>query len=560
MGGDPKAKSSKMNRNATKLNRFLKVTSVFTKYGFENILASQSIKKWIPKKFLKHNEKIERHLSYSVYERIRMALEELGPSYVKLGQLFSDREDLLPKELTTELKKLQSNVEPQTLDVSKKIEEELGIIQQEHFSWIEEHPFASASIAQVFRAELIDGTKVAVKIKREQIAQIIEADLLIMKDVAKILEDQNEEIKKFNPVQMVSIFERSIHLELSFLHERENIDRFSRNFAEDPRIYCHKVFNELSNNNILCMEFVDGISVTDIEGLAQLGVNPKTVAQIGFDLYMKQVLGDGYFHADPHPGNILVTNEGKLAFIDFGNMGTLMPSDKEHLEDFVRYLVQRNAKGIITTLKKMTLHRSIGNERELQRDIYRIFEIIDQDSIGKINISSIVGELKSIFRKNVLVFPEYVYLLMKGLVQIDGIGRKLDSDLNFYGTLEPYAKKIIKKRMSPLHRIREGVKNIGELSETLTDIPGEVLGLLQQVKDGNLKVSHEIKGLPEMKKAMDRLVLALIISALSIGSAILVLANMPPKIFGVPLLGLLGFTASFLIGLWIVLSMLKRKN
>lgn len=549
-----------MNSNTKKLNRFLKVTSVFAKYGFENLLASQSIKKWIPKKFLKNNEKIERHLSYSVYERIRMALEELGPSYIKLGQLFSDREDLLPKELTTELKKLQSHVEPQTIDVKRKIEEELDIIQEEHFSWIEKQPFASASMAQVFRAELIDGTKVALKIKREQIADIIDADLLIMKDVAKILEDQNEEIKKFNPVQLVSIFEKSIHLELSLVHEQENINRFSRNFVDDPRMFCHKVFSGLSNDNILCMEFVDGICVTDIEGLAQIGANPKAVAQIGFDLYMKQVLEHGFFHADPHPGNILITEEGRVAFIDFGIMGSLMPSDKRHLEDFVRYLVQKNAKGIIATLKKMTVSRSFGNERELQRDIYRIFEIIDQDSIGNINISRIIGELKSIFRKNVLVFPEHVYLLMKGMVQIDGIGRKLDPDLNFYGILEPYAKSIIKKRMSPLNSIREGFKNMGALSETLTNIPGEVLDLLQEVRDGNLKISHEIKGLPAIKKAMDRLVLALIISALSIGSAILVLANMPPKIFGVPLLGLIGFTVSFLIGFWIVISMLRRKE
>ena len=536
------------------------MVNILAKYGFEDIMARYNIGKWVPLKSTEKNKTSDKILSCSVYERIRMAVEELGPAYVKLGQLFSDRDDVLPIAMTDELKKLQSDVAQEPLDVHEKITNELGIDPDDYFHIIENVPFASASISQVFKAQLLNGEWVILKIKRNGIEEIIAADLLIMKDLARMLGSHNDEIKKIGLLNMVETFEQSINRELSFLQEIDNVERFTRNFRGNEDIYVHKTYRVLSNNNILCLEYIEGIKVTDVGHLLQAGFDPKMVARVGYDLYMQQVLEHGYFHADPHPGNILVTYSGQISFIDFGIMGTMSPPDKELIEDFTQYLVQKNASALITTIKKMALEHSIENDRQLERDIHDMFGLIDQSSLKSLDIASITKKLKVIFRKNGMEFPQHVYLLIKGIVLIEGIGRKLDPDLNILELMRPYASQIVQKRISPKYRILKGLKNFRNITETWTEMPGEIMDLIQKIKKNALIINHQVDGLLEIKTSLDRLVLALIISALSIGSSILVLADMPPKVYGVPLLGFVGFLISFVLGVGIVISMIRNRN
>ncbi len=538
----------------------MKMAAVLAKYGFDDIMARYKIEKWVSLKSNDKNGGASNIHSLSVYERIRMAIEELGPTYVKLGQLFSDRDDVLPVAMTAELKKLQNDVAQEALDVKEKIANELGIDPNDYFHLIEDVPFASASISQVFKAQLLNGEWVILKIKRADIEEIIEADLLIMKDLARILGNHSDELRKIGLLKIVETFERSINQELSFLQEIDNIERFERNFRGHQGIYVHKIFRMLSNNNILCLEYIGGIKVTDIGQLLQRGFDPKMVARVGYDLYMQQVLEHGYFHADPHPGNILVTYSGQIAFIDFGIMGTMSPPDKEHVEDFTQFLVQKNASSLIATIKKMSLEHSIDNDDQLERDVYEMFAMIDQSSLKSLDVASISKKLKSIFRKNGMEFPQYVYLLIKGIVLIEGIGRKLDPDLNILELMRPYAMRVVKKRISPKYRILKGIEGFKDIAETWTEMPGEILDLIKKVKKNTLKINHQLDGLSGIKTTLDRLVLAMIISALSVGSSILVLADMPPKVYGVPLLGFFGFLISFILGIWIVISMIRKKN
>lgn len=547
-----------MGNNTNKITRTIKIASVLSKYGFEDIISRSSIEKIIPKKFIHANEKIDRIKSLSVYARIRMAISDLGPTYIKLGQLFSDRDDLLPSELTAELKKLQNNAGEDFINVREKIGKELQINPDDFFESIDEKPFATASISQVFKAQLKTGEKVVLKIKREKIQETIEADLLIMKDLAKILENYNAESKKINLYKIVHTFEKSIHTELSFLQEFDNIERFRKDFQEDENLYVHKTFKHLSNNNILCLEFIEGIKITDISSLENQGFDTNQVAMVGFDMYMQQVLKNGYFHADPHPGNIFVTYKGEISFIDFGIMGRLMPSDIEHIEDFLQYLINKDAKKLISTLKKIAVSYSVKNQKQLERDVYQIFEIVDESSLNNIDLTVIIKKLKEIFKQNEVEFPDYVYLLMKGIALIEGIGRKLNPNINVYQIIEPYAIEVIQKKLSPKYNFFKGIKRLQNVSELLGDLPNEIQSLVHKIKENDIEVSHKIKGIELVASTVDRLVIAIILAALSIGSAILVLADMPPKIYNIPVLGFLGFTISLFLGIYIVISMLKK--
>lgn len=546
--------------NIRKLKRTAKLLAVLSKYGFEDILDRSQLAKIIPNNLKEKSEKITGMLSLSVYERVRMAMEELGPAYVKLGQMFSNRADLFPKELINELQKLQDKVGQEPVNVKEKLANELGIEPNDYFEWIEDKPLASASIAQVFKAMLKNKNLVVLKIKRENIREIIECDLMILKDLVKALESYNENYKNINLPHILKIFDESIHKELSLTNELNNIERFKLNFKDKTYVHVPKVYKKLSNDNVLCMEFISGIKVTDKDKIEEAFLDVKQIAVEGFFLYVQQVLEYGFFHADPHPGNIFVTFNGKIAFIDFGSMGVLLPKERELLGDFLYYLLQKNAKKLIVTIKKISLDYALTNEKQLERDVYEIMEMIDGNSLKNIDINLIVERLKLVFNHNKIILPEQFYLLLKGITQIEGIARHLDPDLDVFQLTEQYAQDIFIRRISPKYLLSKGFSAINDLTESLTSLPIEVRNVLQKLNNNEVKLTHEIPALFELQKSTDRLVLAMIISALSIGSAVLVMADMPPKLFGVPILGFLGFTFSGAIGIYIVLSLIKSKR
>ncbi|MEO2071137.1 MAG: AarF/UbiB family protein [Zunongwangia sp.] len=546
--------------NSKKLKRTGKLLRVLTKYGFEDIFDRSNIQKIIPQSVKEKNQQIERISSSSVYERIRMVMEELGPTYVKFGQMFSNRTDLFPKELIIELQKLQDKVGQQPINIREKLEVELNIIPNDYFEYIDEKPLASASMAQVFTAVLKNGEKVALKIRRENIKEILESDLLIMKDLVEILENYDQKYKKMNLSHILDTFGHSIHRELSLSGELANIERFHHNFREVSHIYVPTVYRGLSNDNILCMEFIQGIKITDKDQITVAGFEPKKVAVVGFDLYMKQILEHGFFHADPHPGNIFVTHNGEIAFIDFGAMGTLLPNDRELLEDFFVQLSQKNIKKLIATIKEMSLSYAVTNERVLERGVSELIEMTDAGSLKNINLKEIAERFRLLFHDNQITLPEHFYLLLKGIAQIEGIGRHLDPDLDVYSVMQPYANKIFRKRISPKYWFSKSFNKLNNASESLLSLPDDIKDVLHKIQNNEIKVTHAITGLDQVRKTADRLVFAIIISALSIGSAVLVMADMPPKIYGVPVLGFFGFLISAVLGISIAISILRTKS
>lgn len=540
------------------IKRMIELPKVLIKYGFEEFFKQGDLERFVPKRIKKeYSKRIEAINSYTFYERIRMALEELGPVYVKFGQMLSNRKDILPEEMIVELQKLQDNVEIEKVDINKKLNLELGIDVNDYFSEIEENPMASASIGQVFRAKLKTGEKVVIKVQRENIRPVVEADLGIMKNLAKTLERYYENLQRMNISEIVESFEKMLNEELSLNNELNNILRFANNFKDDTRIHVPVVYKELSNDRILTMEMIEGFKITDIKNIIKIGQEPKKVARTGLDLYLTQFLKHGFFHADPHPGNVFIKENGQIVFIDFGAMGRLYPNERELLINLIIYSLKKNVKKMIETIRELAIKFGVADERKLERELYGLLELVDENSLENMDITVLFEKARKIFSDNQILLSEDIYLLVKGIGQIEGIGRHLDPALNITKVMQPYMNKIAKEKMNPMNILKKGTENLESFSENWLTLPTDLKNILEKIQKNELKHKHEIIGFDKFQKTFEQLILAIIISSLFVGSSILALANIPPKIFGISGLGLLGFIIAGIMGLNLFLKSKK---
>jgi ubiquinone biosynthesis protein len=541
-----------MENQKIKLKRTVSLVRILVKYGFKELLIRSQFKALVAS-VEAETAPTTTSAELTVYERIRMALEELGPTYVKFGQAFSSREDLLPAEMIRELRKLQDSVEPEAMDIMALITDELNILPEEFFEQIQTVPFASASISQVYKAKLKDGQDVILKIRRTGIREVVTADMLIMKDVAKLLTSYSDFFRQINLVEVLDAFEQSIFQELSFLNELANIERFSRNFKGIQSIYVSKVYPQLSNDTVLCMEFIDGVKITALNSLLEMGLDPETVARRGLDLYLKQILEHGFFHADPHPGNLLVLKNGQLSFIDFGSMGSITPVEKELLEDMISHFMSQDSRRLVATLKKMAIRFNIKDEAKLEKDIQHFFNLLDGASLQHIDVKEVLSRFSAILNENEILMPAHLYLLVRGIVLIEGIGRALIPDLNIIESLKPYIFQITMRRLSPENLKKNGLKLLHTLNDSLKTIPDDIQSVIGKLNNGELKVVQEIKDMPgiiqQFHSGIGRIVLAILIAGLLISSAVLVLADHAPFWNGIPVTALVAFLIAMVCGL-----------
>lgn len=547
--------------NIKKIKRTAQVAAILSKYGFETLVTQTDIKKLIPDAYIEHSEKRKETFSLSIYERIRMVLEELGPAYIKLGQLMSNRDDLLPEELTIELQKLQDQVQVKDIDIYETLKEELSLEPDGIFEFIDTDPIAAASLSQVYTAGLKEGQKkVVIKVKRKGIKEKIEADILIMKDLARIFEKYYDAARKVGLYNIVCTFEKSMIAELSFTQELANIEKFRNNFKGNDAIYIPLTYKELSNSNILCMEFIEGIKISDKETILQSGLDMKLIAETVVDLYLKQIIDYGFFHADPHSGNIFVLPTGQIAFIDYGSVGKMLPKDKEYLGDFVIYALRKDVKRLIRVIKKVAVKYSIKNEAQLERDLYELLYIMDNVSVKELNLAELAKTVSKLLNENQTILPEYIYLLVRGIILLEGIGRELGIDTNIIENVKPYGIKLMKQRLTPKHLTNKVLDKLYDMGDRLEELPEDIHTLVQKVNNNELEITHKLRGLNDIRNTISHLVVAMIISASTIGSAILVLADMPPTAWGVSILGFLGFVVSGIMGVVVVLSILRNKR
>lgn len=546
------------DKQQRKLKRSARLISVLSKYGFKDMLARMNggTKDEIPSN---SDEVVSKG---TVYERIRLVLEELGPTFVKLGQSFSNREDLLPPELIQELQKLQDKVETVEMNVEEILENEFSISVKDHFAQVQNLPLATASIAQVYRATLIDETEVILKIKKADVQSVIEDDLLLIKDLEKLVSSYSEIGEKLNLKQAISTFEKSLLEEVSLINEKENILQFRRNFKNSKETYVPKVYEEFSNNNVLCMEFIDGIKVTDTATLLQYNIDPVNISETGLRLFVSQILDYGFFHADPHAGNILVKKDGKVVFIDFGAVGKIPPNDKEVLENLIVSFVAKNPHKIVRYLKKMAISYQIPDERRFENDVEDILNFVHSSSLKEINAQVIINKMKDVLKDNRLQMPDYFYLLFKGISLIEGVGRTINPDLDVVKSLHPYTKKIFTKKISPKNIVKTGMDRMLMFTDNVDEIPKELRSVLQKLDENKFTVSSEIKNIEKtnqlIKSSIINLILAMVLGANIIATAIVFSSESGPRIGELSLVAVLGFIFSIFLVIVILLRVTRK--
>ncbi len=553
-----------LSRTYRHINRYREIIRVLVKHGFGDLITRTNLERYIDRgRKLLPGRGDARIASLSRWERIRMVLEELGPTFIKFGQIMSNRPDLVPQELIAELAKLQSDVPPFSEEEARNlIEEELGKPVSEIFAEYSPTPIASASIAQVHRASLLNGEKVAIKVQRPGIEQIIKTDLEIMFDLATLMEKHIQEMDILHPVSIVKEFERSIKREIDFTIEAAAIERFGRNFQNKSTIYVPKVYRDYSTNKILTMEFIDGVKASSKEALLNAGLDPKLLASCGADLVLTQVFEHGFFHADPHPGNMVALPGNVVCFLDFGMMGGISFGHREALSNILVGIVNQDAAGITKTVLKLARNQYIDDVEQLEYEIYELLEQYSYQSLKSVNMGVMLNQMVSLVVKHRLKIPPNFYLLAKALITIEGVGRVLDPDFDMVTHTEPFAKKLLKERLNPLKLTKDFYLSAIDLSILLRDLPAEAREILTQIKEGRTRIEFEHKGLDPMLKTHEqisnRISFSIVLSSLIVGSALIMRADIPPKVYGIPIIGALGFLAAGVMGFWLLVSILRH--
>lgn len=545
--------------------RYQQIIGIILKYGFENIIGAMNIDRYIESglqliPFVTPHEKVER---LSSNQRIRMALEELGPTFIKMGQVLSSRPDLIPLDLLNELSKLQDHVpEFDFDDVKTIIAAEFGKPYTDVFESMEEKPFASASIGQVHRARISSEKLVAVKIQRPGIQKTIEADLEIIHHLASIMENNIEEASIFNPVRIVEEFARTLETEIDYTIEASNIERMTQQFINDKTIHIPKVYTSESSQRVLTMEYIQGIKANDIEAIDKAGLDRKIITRRGADFIIKQVFEHGFFHADPHPGNIFILGKNCICPVDFGMTGFVDQSTRELFVDLIHSIATNNFKLSARLICQLGEYEKQPNLNQLEKDISFFVSTHLSKSLKYIKTAKMVNQFLELCAAHKLKIPPDFFLMIKAFTTIEGTAKKLDPDFNMVSHAAPYIKAAKFQKFSP-SRLTEEFFGIAKESFRLMQIfPSDILEIMRLAKSGGLSFNMKIQGLDKLLNTQDqtsnRISFAIIIAALIIGSAMVINSHVPPIFFGVSVIGIAGFTAAAFLGIWLLIAIIRK--
>ncbi|MDH3796324.1 MAG: AarF/UbiB family protein, partial [Flavobacteriaceae bacterium] len=466
-----------IERKYKSVTRYNQILKVLIKYGFEDLVRYIEKNKhltfyqrFIPKASRNHA------LEYSKWERMRMVCEDLGPTFIKFGQILSNRPDLVPLELTLELEKLQDHVPPLPEEVATQVvEEELKDTVDNLFAWFDPVPFASASMAQVHKVTLHSGKRVALKVQRPEIEDVIVEDIKVMYKLAYTFEKRMPSLKSFDLIGLVRNFEESIMQELDFINESINVQRFYNNImaddGHDQFALAPKVYQEYTTTRILALEFMKGIKIDRIEKLETKGFDTKVLARRLLISYFKQIFDYGFFHADPHPGNLLVVPNRHICYLDFGMMGSILPRDIEIFGKLFLAITKRDVHKIIKALQALSNDSPVENIRQLEFDINEFVEKHYIRSFHKNEMSTILLELKDIIIDHGLKVPTHFFLFARSLVTLEGVIKKLDGDLDQFAIARPYLISAVTKSFNPIKMGEKAINSIYELGNYMEEFP-----------------------------------------------------------------------------------------
>lgn len=493
--------------------------------------------------------------------RVRQALEEMGPCFVKLGQLLATRVDLFPPAWIAEFSRLQNAVPPVPFtDLRPEMEAALGAPLATAFAAIDPEPLAAGSIAQVHRARLHDGRDVVVKVRRPGIRRDIEADLRLLQGVARRLEHRFPDLARYHPAGMVAQFRASLLRELDLAAECHNAERIAAAFADDPRLVVPAVHWPWTNEAMNVQDFVDGIGVIDLSSLDAAGIDRRGIARDGAQLVLKMLLRDGYFHADPHPGNVFVLGDGRLALIDFGMVGRLSQARRAEVVRLLSGLVERDAVQVTEVLLEWTGAADV-DEDGLAAGIDDFVDRYHGIPLGELDLSRMLLDVVALLQAHRLALPADLALMIKVCLTLEGLGRSLDPQFDMAQQARPFLRRAMARELGPRALAQRGVSALADAARVLSALPGDLGRMRRALRGGGARVHVRVEELDgfsrQLSHSANRLAGSLVIAALIVGSSIAMTVRGGPTWMGLPFFGLLGFIGASLAGLWLLWTIFR---
>jgi ubiquinone biosynthesis protein len=544
------------------LRRYEQIARVLTRYGFGHFLTQLGIGRAITPGLERLRFSSAEILRATPPERVRMAIEELGPTFIKLGQILSTRTDIVPPEFIRELEKLQDTVPPTDSDLIRaEVEKELQQPLDEVFPTFDPVPVASASLGQVHFATLASGEEVAVKVFRPGVDKLIETDLDILLELAALAEKRTDWGEYYDVLSLAQEFAHTLRTEQNYEQEGHNIDRYQEMLADDKTVYIPRVYWETTTRRVLTMERIHGVKITDVAGLDAAGLDRKVVARRNIDILLKAVLHHGFFHADPHAGNFRVMPHEVIAMMDFGIMGHLDPVQRLGLVQLFVGLFRQETDRVVEAMSELGIATKAANRRNLARDLDRLRLRYYGLDLERIRARSFFEDLMGLAFANGLKMPSDLVLVFKTIAMLEGISLQLDPSINVFNEVEPYLRDVLLELQSPVVRLKEVAEQMRESAEAMMLLPTQLQRMLEEIEAGEGNLSMSLKGLDEptrrVTSAANRLVLAILAVAFVLGPALLiphVNQIFPEWRAAAGLLILAGFSMSLLITLLLILS------
>lgn len=555
---------SRIDKTYRHFHRYQQILSVLIKYGFEDVIARLRAQRYIIALRKLTRRKIDKHIEgLSTAQRIRLAFQELGPAFVKLGQIMSVRPDLVGVELSEELQLLQDQVKPFDFhEVKQIIETGLEGNINNFFDGIEEIPIAAASISQVHKAFLKDGSVVAIKVQRPHIQEVIATDLEILKDIVTVARKYIYELQSFDLPGIVLEIQNAMRKELDFIYEAQSIARFKKLYGKD--VYVPEVYWSYTTEKILTMEFVEGTKANQINDLQANGIDPAEIAQKCIESMFTQIYEKGYFHADPHPGNIFVSKDSKVIFLDYGIMGRLDENQRRNLARIFNAVIDRDIEGLINVYRRLNIITDETNIPQFKRTISEFLDRYYNLPAHQIRVKKIATEIFKHIQASHLRMPADYILMMKSIVALESLVLTLDPHFQIEKLSRSFIRTAVRYHVSPRQQYKLLKKYILEMLEMMEHLPDNLHHLADQIMKGKfvLAIEHlKLQNLiTEIDRASNRISFGLIVAALIVGSSLLVQSNIGPKIYSFPVFGIIGYFIAGILGLWLIFNILRSKN
>jgi ubiquinone biosynthesis protein len=556
--------------------RVRRITEVLVRNGLGFMVEQLALDRFLPRIWRRQAGRADRAVSrLTIPERLRHTLEELGATYVKVGQLLSGRGDLLPPDYISEFSKLLDAAPPVPIDeIRAAIEDELGAPVGDLFATFDEVPVASASIGQVHRATLPDGQVVAVKVQRPGIEDVVEADLRLLLGQVRFLARRSGVVRDYNLVAAAEELARSLQEELDYKVEGRNAERLRSDLCSDPRVVIPCVHWNLTSRRVITLDYLDGIKLSEPERLRQAGVDPSAAVRLGVEIFLTQIFDHGFYHADPHPANIMVIDgadtgaSNRIGLVDFGTAGYLTPGQKELLGDMFLQLLDQDADGLARTVLRMGATRGRPSVEAMERDLQRLLIRYWGVALEQISIGEMLSEIFKTAYQYRVYLPGDLTLLGKTILTLEGTTRGLDPEFVLADAVRPFAEQLVRERLSPLTTGRRALRTLRQAVDFAQAFPRRMDDFWDQLEEGDFTVGIDLRHLnviiSRLNSMINRLAFALVVAALIVGSALILLGG--KESWQLPLLGIgipvaqIVFLVAFGAGLWLIISMIRSRG